>query len=212
MAIASPMFPLGGPLLPGSVLPLQIFEPRYLEMIDRCLVSAEPSFGVVMIDRGHEVGGGDVRSDVGTLARIVEVRSLPDGRLAVLVVGVRRIRVIEWLVDDPHPMAVIEEFPDDDDAHDLSVDDIEKRTAALDRALALSAQLMGTSPERPDLSSLEPTDVSFALGALAPLGPADRQRLLKAGGVDERLRVFDEVIAEVCDAMRFRLETRGDDA
>jgi hypothetical protein len=47
---------------------------------------------------------------------------------------------------------------------------------------------------------------------LAPLGPADRQRLLKAGGVDERLRVFDEVIAEVCDAMRFRLATRGDDA
>ncbi|NDH47741.1 MAG: hypothetical protein EBX99_07840, partial [Acidimicrobiia bacterium] len=122
------------------------------------------------------------------------------------------IRVIEWLVDDPHPMAVIEDFPDDDDAHDVSVEDIEKRTAALDRALALSAQLTGTSPERPDLSSLEPTDVSFALGALAPLGPADRQRLLKAGGVDERLRVFDEVIAEVCDAMRFRLATRGDDA
>jgi len=205
------MFPLGGPLLPGSVLPLQIFEPRYLEMIDRCLVSTEPSFGVVMIDRGHEVGGGDVRSDVGTLARIIDVRPLPDGRLAVLVVGVRRIRVVEWLVDDPYPMAVIEEFPDDD-VHEVSVDEVGDRIVALDRALALSAQLTGASPERPDLTSLEPIDLSFALGALAPLGPADRQRLLRAGGVAERLRVFDEVISDVCDAMRFRLATRGDDA
>lgn len=52
-----PMFPLGTPLVPGSLLPLQIFEPRYQQMISDVLESSEPEFGVVLIERGHEVGG-----------------------------------------------------------------------------------------------------------------------------------------------------------
>ena len=62
------MFPLGTPLVPGSLLPLQIFEPRYQQMISDVLESSEPEFGVVLIERGHEVGGGDIRSMAGTVA------------------------------------------------------------------------------------------------------------------------------------------------
>ena len=53
------MFPLGSVLLPGDVLPLHVFEQRYRALIRRCLTDPEPEFGVVLIDRGHEVGGGD---------------------------------------------------------------------------------------------------------------------------------------------------------
>ena len=60
-----PMFPLGSVLLPGVVLPLHVFEPRYQQLVRDCLETDEHEFGVVLIDRGSEVGGGDSRTDVG---------------------------------------------------------------------------------------------------------------------------------------------------
>ncbi|WP_415830929.1 LON peptidase substrate-binding domain-containing protein [Janibacter anophelis] len=55
-----PMFPLGTVLLPGNPLPLQVFEPRYLAML-RDIAGGDGRFGVVLIERGFEVGGGDQR-------------------------------------------------------------------------------------------------------------------------------------------------------
>ena len=86
-----------------------------------CLAGSR-EFGVVLIERGSEVGGGDVRSDVGTVATIVEADELPDGRWALLAVGTRRIRVEAWLEDDPYPLAEVDDWPDgdlDDDHADL---------------------------------------------------------------------------------------------
>ena len=80
-----PMFPLGTVLLPGGVLPLHVFEPRYRQLVIDCLAddTGDPEFGVTMIERGSEVGGGDQRSDVGVVARMVQVQALDDGRYAV---------------------------------------------------------------------------------------------------------------------------------
>src|SRR4051794_29363897 len=100
-----PMFPLGSVLLPGAVLPLHVFEPRYRTLVDACLAADEHEFGVVLIDRGHEVGGGDVRRRAGTVARMMQVAELEAGRYAVVAVGTRRIRVERWLDDDPYPRA-----------------------------------------------------------------------------------------------------------
>ena len=107
------MFPLGTVLFPGALLPLHIFEERYRQLVKDCLAD-EPEFGVVLIDRGHEVGGGDVRREVGTVARILEVAELPDGRYFLQAAGVRRIRVQSWLDDAPYPRADVEEWPDED--------------------------------------------------------------------------------------------------
>ena len=84
------MFPLQSALLPDEDLPLQIFEPRYAALVRDCIRDKDPRFGVVLISQGREVGGGEVRCDVGTVARITEcvghrrlrqVRAaLPDGR------------------------------------------------------------------------------------------------------------------------------------
>jgi Lon protease-like protein len=207
-----PMFPLGGPLMPGSLLPLQVFEPRYLEMIDRCLVSRVPEFGVVMIERGSEVGGGDVRSTVGTTARIVDVKRIVEGRLAVLAVGERRIEVVRWLEDDPHPIAEVRDWPDEIDGSDADLPVLRASAIeALDRVLALTVELGVQVPERPDLGELDAFDVSFAVVTLAPLGASDRQRLLRADGACRRLRLFVDAIAEVEDSLRFRLLNPGPD-
>ncbi|MGZ4700329.1 MAG: LON peptidase substrate-binding domain-containing protein, partial [Ilumatobacteraceae bacterium] len=71
--IIVPMFPLGTVLLPGVVLPLHVFEPRYQQLVRDCLDASEHEFGVVLIDRGSEVGGGDSRLPIGVIARLVQV-------------------------------------------------------------------------------------------------------------------------------------------
>ena len=65
------MFPLGTVLVPHQLLPFQVFEPRYRVLVEHCLTT-DRRFGVVLIERGSEVGGGDVRFDVGTVAEIGE--------------------------------------------------------------------------------------------------------------------------------------------
>ena len=69
--------------VPARALPLHVFEPRYRALVEDCL-AGEPEFGVVLIERGSEVGGGDTRFDVGTVARIVEAAEFPDGRYALV--------------------------------------------------------------------------------------------------------------------------------
>lgn len=107
-----PLFPLNTVLFPGMVLPLQIFEPRYLKMVARCL-SDEGCFGVVLIREGGEVGPTAVPYEVGTLARIQSVDKEPGGTLHIVAVGVRRFQINELLEDQPWPSADITEWPID---------------------------------------------------------------------------------------------------
>ncbi len=106
-----PMFPLGTVLVPHAALPLHVFEARYRVLVFDCL-RADREFGVVLIERGSEVGGADQRFDVATVARIVEAHELPDGRWYLLTVGTRRIDVVRWLPDDPYPVALVDDRPD----------------------------------------------------------------------------------------------------
>ncbi|MGH9137072.1 MAG: LON peptidase substrate-binding domain-containing protein [Acidimicrobiales bacterium] len=190
-----PMFPLGTVLFPSLVLPLHIFEPRYRAMVKHCL-DGEPEFGVVLIERGSEVGGDDVRTDVGTVARIAEAAALPDGRYVLAAVGTRRIRVLEWLTDDPWPQAAIADFGDTAEAGAGSGERWVRCRAVLKRVLALATELGQEVPPLTIEPSDEPSLGSFQAAALAPLGPADRQRVLAAPGVDDRLDVLDALLAE----------------
>ena len=107
-----PMFPLGAILFPYVVLPLRVFEPRYRVLTHDCL-AGNREFGVVLIERGFEVGGGDERFDLGTVARIVQAAETEDGRWGLLTVGSRRIRVDDWLPEDPYPKARVVDLPED---------------------------------------------------------------------------------------------------
>src|SRR5438445_9063509 len=106
-----PMFPLQTVLFPGVAMPLHVFEPRYRALTRHCL-DGDGRFGVVLIERGSEVGGGDVRVSVGTRALIVESAELPDGRWVLMVVGVERVEVSRWLPDDPYPQAEVSVLAD----------------------------------------------------------------------------------------------------
>jgi uncharacterized protein len=200
-----PMFPLGSVLLPGAVLPLHVFEPRYRQLVIDCLAddTGDPEFGVTLIERGSEVGGGDQRAAVGVVARIVQVEPLPDGRYALVTVGTRRIRVNAWLPDDPYPLADVDDWRDvDPDAPELPA----RVAAATDRlreVLDLVARLGGAPPEL-ELSD-DPLVASYHLASLSPVGPADRYRLLCATSPAERLDLLAECLDDVEAMLRFRL-------
>lgn len=181
-----PMFPLGTVLLPGMPLPLHVFEPRYQALVEVCM-DGEPEFGVVLIERGSEVGGGDTRFDTACVARIVEAHPAGDGRWVIVTVGTDRIRVTRWLPDDPFPRAEVEDWPDGPAAPGWE-HHRRRAEAALRRLLALLAEAGTAAPPATVEVPADPAAASFAMAALAPLGPLDRLRLLQAPEPGSRLQ------------------------
>jgi uncharacterized protein len=199
-----PMFPLGTVLLPGVVLPLHVFEPRYQALVRDCLETTEHEFGVVLIDRGSEVGGGDSRSDVGVVAKMLQVAAMDGGRFALVTVGTRRIRITRWLEDDPYPRADVEEWPDE--AGLVVTEDRIATTAARARRCAGLAVEMGDQTNVPqcELTGDASYD-SFALTAISPFGPADQYAALCAADPFTRLDLIDRLLDDVEAGLQFRL-------
>ncbi|MGV3760444.1 MAG: LON peptidase substrate-binding domain-containing protein [Actinomycetota bacterium] len=204
-----PMFPLGTALVPGGVLPLHVFEERYRQLVRDCLDDV-PEFGVVLIERGSEVGGGEVRTDVGTVARIVELAELPDGRFALTAVGVRRIRVVAWLPDDPYPLADVDDWPDPEPGPGL-VDLLGAVEGTLRRTLALAAEAgLQTAPATTELAD-DPVLAAHQVVALAPIGPLDRHRLLLEPDAESRVAALAELLEDAAAVLSARLAGPGDE-
>lgn len=198
-----PMFPLGSVLFPRAVLPLHVFEPRYRALVRDCL-DATGLFGVVLIERGHEVGGGDTRFALGTIARIVRAEELPDGRWRLVAVGTERIAVHEWLDEQPYPRALVVRREDRLPSRDAGtlVDDVR---AALVRVHALRAEL-GLPARTGEVAESENlVDASYQAAILAPIGSLDAQRLLDVDDPVERLERTAELLMAEIEVLQFRL-------
>lgn len=202
-----PMFPLGAVLVPSAGLPLHVFEPRYRALVEDCL-AGDREFGVVLIERGSEVGGNDVRTSVGTVARIVEARQLPDGRWAVGAVGVRRVRVRRWLADDPYPQAEVEAWPDPEPGADHP-EAVQRVIVLLRRCLALAAEAGDPSPPATIELSSDPVLAGYQASAVAPLGPLDQQHLLSAPTPEARVELLSSLLADAIELLELRLGTTG---
>ena len=202
-----PMFPLGMVLLPGGILPLHVFEPRYRELVVDCLLEeGEPEFGQALITHGSEAGGGDERAMIGTVAQMIKIEALEDGRYAMVTVGTRRIKINSWLPDDPYPLADVDDWPDvDPDATGLALA-VAATHARVRAALAMAAELGDVHVDLTESEiSDDPLVATYHLASLAPIGPADRYRLLAAEGPMQRLDVLDEVLDDVEAMLKFRL-------
>lgn len=196
-----PMFPLGSVLFPGAVLPLRVFEPRYLRLMED-VVGDRRRFGVVLIERGWEVGGGDERFAVGTEAHIVGLGPSGEGDLTVLAVGMDRFRVVEWIPDDPYPAALISEIHDEDGSPAAA--DLERCSRLLRRIYALASELGAEVGTIPELSS-DPRLAMWELCASAPIGQLDRQRLLESLKAAERLERLIIMLEEEAAVIEARL-------
>lgn len=196
-------------MLPGEELPLRIFEPRYVELVQACLAADDPVFGVVLIAAGREVGGGDSRSDVGALARIVECTDQEIGRYRLKCVMGERFRVLEWLPDDPYPKAVVDLWDDEAGGPvDVSaIRDIEDRMVALFERIAA---VRGAEVNARDIvrGADESGDIAtwlYTLTARLPMGQADRYAVLAAPTVAERVTALSEAVDTVIAMVEFQL-------
>jgi uncharacterized protein len=201
-----PMFPLGTVLLPHMVLPLHVFEPRYRALV-RDVLDGEREFGVTLITRGHEVGGGDERADVGTVARILQAEELDDGRWLVIGLGVRRVRVDRWLDDDPYPRALVADLEDDDAGAALPPG----ITGRLRRVLAMHAELGYEGVPATLEIEQDPAVASWQIAIAAPLTPFDAHRVLATTDGAERLTLLDELLEDLESVLALQLQAGDDD-
>ena len=198
-----PMFPLGSVLLPSTLISLHIFEERYRALARDCM-AGDRRLGVVLIERGSEVGGGDVRFDVGTRAVIADAVELDDGRWILVLVGGDRVRVRRWLPDDPYPRAevvVCEDAPAGPEASGRR-DDLER---VLRQVLEHKAELGEGAGAGPAEISADPALATWQAVGLAPLGPLDAQRVLGTDGVAERLEMVVALLEDEASVLAQRL-------
>ena len=191
MSFELPIFPLGSVLFPHTVLPLRVFEPRFQLLVEACLVG-DGRFGVVLIERGSEAGGGDTRFETGTIAQVAGVADLENGHRLILAVGGGRFNVVQWLPDDPYPRALVDEFDRQSELDaDLPIAETEKK---LRRALALMSE---AGYDVGDTGFQVSDDANVAvqqLCALAPISSLDAQELLTTDPDSEQLRRLERFL------------------
>ena len=182
-----PLFPLNVVLFPGMALPLHIFEPRYREMINRCL-DENLAFGVVLIKEGPEVGGGAEPRRVGTAARIMKVDRQPDGRMNIQVVGTRRFRIEELNRDLPYLTGRVRHYPVTDGDTKLAVERAHKVRPKIMRYVELLTKATGVQLELERLPE-DATSLAFLTAITLQVRPEDKHRMLALPGVPQLLEL-----------------------
>lgn len=202
-----PMFPLSSPLLPGMVLPLRLFEPRYLQLYAD-IIDSSREFGVVLIERGAETRGDTSTFDIGCTASIVGSGVNDDGTIGVITVGRQRIEIDEWLTPDPYPRALVVDL-DDSPLSDAGLSWVRRACELLpdlvETAARLNPQIEAKIPELAD----EPALAIYQIAQLAGLQALDLQMVLETPDTDTRARLVKERVDETIELIRLQLEVDG---
>jgi uncharacterized protein len=191
-----PLFPLRSVLLPGGRLPLQIFEPRYLDLVSRCM-KGDSGFGIVRITDGHEVMLAQgtqppLTAAVGTYARIVDWDAMPAGRLCITVEGSRRFRVLHSSVQaDGLVHGTVQWLPD-------------CQGVPLSHEHAHLQDIMEGLAEHPALGRLgvngrheDSAGLAYALAQYLPLEEADRYAVLVEENPLTGLEFLDRLVRDL---------------
>jgi uncharacterized protein len=187
-----PLFPLNTPLVPGLVLPLHIFEPRYRALVEELLAMPDEDdreFGIVSIREGREVerDGIDALFPVGTATVLRQADRLPDGRFDIVTTGSRRFRVLSLDTSDALLSGDVEFLDDVSDPADALIAAQVSRRFHLYRA-ALSGQVDAAPDDDEDADLPEdPTVLSYLVTAAMVLPADERQALLASPTTGERL-------------------------
>ncbi len=195
-----PMFPLGSVLLPSMPLSLRIFEQRYLKLLGDLITEENPEFGVVLIERGPEVGGGEKRLSVGTLASVVDIGTL-DQFYGIESFGSQRFRVNAWLPDNPYPMADVDFLPDliwDDSLMPARV-----HLEAKVRKLLAFASEFGDLQYGSDIQfSDDLMEACWQLAGVLPVGGLDQVDLLSSQSADELISKTYELVSALEETLK----------
>ena len=195
-----PMFPLSTVLFPAMPLSLRIFEERYLKLLGDLMIEDNPEFGVVLIERGVEVGGGEKRLPIGTVASVTDIGTL-DQFYGLESVGSRRFRVNAWLPDDPYPMADIDFLPDL--IWDESLMPARLHLESQVRKVLAFASEFGDLQYGADTElSDDPMDACWQLAGVLPVGQLDQVDLLNSQSADELISRTYEIVKSMDQTLK----------
>lgn len=199
-----PMFPLGSVLLPSMPLPLRIFEPRYLRLLGDLVASENPEFGVVLIERGPEVGGGEKRMNIGTIAQVTNIGTT-DEFYGLESFGTQRFQVNAWLPDDPYPIADVELLPDLVWEDTLMPSRVHLESKV--RQLLAFASEFGNLHYSPDVElSDDPIQACWQLAGILPIGQLDQIDLLNSQSAKELISRTYEMVTSADETLRAMME------
>jgi Lon protease-like protein len=177
-----PLFPLHTVLFPGGPLQLRIFEPRYLDMVSRCM-REDSGFGVALIISGSEAGGAAQTVEIGTLARIVDFEQLEGGLLGITARGERRFRIVHVRqASDGLNVCQVEWCDDEARA------EVPPQHAVLAELLRRAMEQIGPAYGALTPAYEDATWVGMRLAEILPLAPIERQELLELNDATERLQ------------------------
>src|SRR5712692_8346895 len=200
-----PLFPLNTVLFPHMPLPLHVFEQRYRIMVSDCL-EAGHSFGVVGIREGLETGPA-LPYDIGTLAKIVRIDRMEDGRMNLLVSGASRFRILETATDRPYLRGRIEILPEAGDEV-AGIGELTDAAAAAFRDYSnLLRELVNEKPE-PFEPPMDPELLSYLVAGTLTLQLPQKQALLEFPRTDERLRAELELLRREISLLREMLRQK----
>jgi uncharacterized protein len=202
-----PMFPLGSVLMPAMPLPLRIFEPRYLKLLGDLVAEETPEFGVVLIERGQEVGGGEKRMSLGTIASVTDIGTSEEF-YGLESVGSKRFRVNAWLPDDPYPIADIDFLPDLIWDDTLMPSRVHLETKV--RQLLAFASEFGDLQYSSDVElSEDPMEACWQLAGVLPIGQLDQMDLLASQSAEELISRTYEIVTTADDTLKAMMADPG---
>lgn len=199
-----PLFPLGTVLFPGMQLPLQLFEPRYLQMFED-ISRHDSCFGVVLIKEGVEVGEPAVPFDIGTIARVVQHENTADGRIVLMSVGQQRFRSLETLQERPYITARIELLPADVAVDTTAGPRVREKFLEYARLVAGMANEWVHDVPFPDA----PSDLAYLVARNLDVSMAVKQGLLEMDTAEECLQAEVEILEMVIEHLRRRVRREG---
>ena len=185
-----PLFPLHTVLFPGSALALHIFEPRYREMIGRCLEHDE-TFGICLILEGEEVGTAAIPHRIGTEARIIASQRYGDGRYDIVVEGQRRLEILSLDRARPYLRAEVRFLEEPEGEEDVG---LPEAVAKLFEGVLESLELSGQAVIDETWKDLDANSLSYKVASALPAGEDLKQAILEIPDATSRLKRLAELL------------------
>jgi Lon protease-like protein len=203
-----PVFPLAGALLlPRGQMPLNIFEPRYLEMVDDSLRDGRRLIGMVQPDPTHPgTAEGPSLYKVGCVGRITQLAETGDARYLLQLTGVARFRIVEELkVATGYRQCRVDFIPFSDDFVARKGEELVDRKAVL-QALTAFLKANDLKADWQGIESAPNEALVNALAMMSPYDPAEKQAMLEAPDLKTRA----EILVAVTEIALARSQTEGD--
>lgn len=201
-----PLFPLPLVLVPGEILPLHIFEPRYRQML-KDIESEKNLFGVSFFNPSDSFTERPAAGTVGCVAEVREVQTMPDGASNVITVGTIRYRLLDYTdAGEPYLTGDIETFEDFEEDAEI-IQPLADEVFALFRRIAEAAHKLSNSRGAPpEIAQTEPQSMSFLIAAAFNLAPDLKYELLETRSTETRLKKMREIMRQTVGAMEENAE------